>query len=273
MRRAIWAALLALALGGAGCRGVDYFADKPPLEIAEMVEVHLADLGPGEAAYSAPAINARRSYRLHGRKDLDSGATTHEVRLAEVGSSEARFLDWARSSAAARVCGLRSARLAAGPEGSASEDTTFSTVDEQTSCYPREDCDTYERSYKKKYKDEDGNKKTKIVERVYRDCDRYWQCQSERIYDVALDDRALRQAAPLEGGLRVQLSWDCGGRGERADEVELPASYLQGYLLAVDGYPYTPLPSSASDAEEAAPLPFAEEFSPDADRPGRAAPR
>jgi hypothetical protein len=242
MRRAIWPVLLALAFGAGGCRGVDYFADKPPLEIAEMVEVHLADLGPGEAAYSAPVIDARRSYRLHGQKDLDSGATTHELRLAESGSNEARFLDSARAGAAARVCALRGARLAAGPEGSPAADATFRTVDERTSCYPRQDCDTYERSYKKKSKDEDGNKKTKIVERIYRDCDDYWYCQRERIYDVALDDRALREAAPLEDGMSVQLRWDCGRRGERADEVELPASYVQGYLLAVDGYPYTPLP-------------------------------
>jgi hypothetical protein len=244
MRRTHWPILLApvLALGSAGCRGVDYYADKPPLEIAEMVEVELADLGPGEVGYSAPTINARRSYRLHGRKDLDSGATSHQLRLAEVGSDEARFVDWARSGAAARVCGLRSARLAAGPEGSPAEDATFRTVDERTSCYPRQDCDTYERTYKKKSKDKDGNKTTKIIERVYQECDDYWQCQSERIYDVAIDDGTLRQAGPMPDGMSVQLSWDCGGRGERADSLELPSSYVEGYLLAVDGYPYTPIP-------------------------------
>jgi hypothetical protein len=52
----------------------------------------------------------------------------------------------------------------------------------------------------------------------------------------------LRTASPLEGGMSVQLRWDCGRLGEHADDLELPASYLQGYLLAVDGYPYTPLP-------------------------------
>ena len=37
--------------------------------------------------------------------------------------------------------------------------------------------------------------------------------------------------------MAVDLSWDCGRRGGDADRIELPASYLQGYLLAVDGYP------------------------------------
>jgi hypothetical protein len=46
--------------------------------------------------------------------------------------------------------------------------------------------------------------------------------------------------------MSVQLRWDCGRRGEYSDTVELPASYLQGYLLAVDGYPYTPGPGDAA---------------------------
>jgi len=245
MKRAYWPILLALTLAlgsGAGCRGPGYYADKSPLDIAEMVDVHLADLGPGEAGYTAPAISGRRSYRLAGRKDLDTGRITHKLRLAESGSGEERYLDWARAAAAARVCALRDARLAAGLEGSPAEETSFMLVDEQASCYPRQDCETYERSYKKKYKDKDGNKKTKIVERVFRDCEDYWRCESERLYEVAIDDRSLRNASPLEDGMDVQLRWDCGRFGEHADELELPASYLQGYLLAVDGYPYTPLP-------------------------------
>jgi hypothetical protein len=244
MTRAHWPILLAaaLALGsGTGCRGPGYYADKPPLEIAEMVDVHLADLGPGEAGYTAPTISARRSYRLAGRKDLDTGRVTHNLRLAETGGGEERYLDWARNSAEARVCTLKDARLMAGLEGSPAEETTFRLVDEQASCHPREECETYERSYKKKQKDEDGNKKTKIVKRVFRDCEEYWRCQSERLYEVAIDDRSLREASPLEGGMSVQLRWDCGRLGEYADALELPASYLQGYLLAVDGYPYTPL--------------------------------
>jgi hypothetical protein len=243
MTRAFWTVLLALALGGAaGCRGPGYYADKPPLEIAEMVDVRLADLGPGEAGYTAPAISAGRSYRLAGRKDLDTGQITHQLRLAEVGSGEERFLEWARTAAAARVCALKDARLMAGLEGSRAAETSFQLVDERASCYPREDCDTYERSYKKKYKDKDGNRKTKIVERVFRDCDDSWHCQSERVYEVAIDDRSLRDASPLESGMSVQLRWDCGRLGERGDDLALPASYLQGYLLAVDGYPHTPLP-------------------------------
>ena len=47
MTRAIGPILL-LALGAAGCRGVDYYADKPPLEIAEMVDVRLeGEIGRG----------------------------------------------------------------------------------------------------------------------------------------------------------------------------------------------------------------------------------
>jgi hypothetical protein len=97
MRRVYWPILLASTLAlssGAGCRGPGYYADKSPLDIAEMVDVHLADLGPGEAGYTAPIISARRSYRLAGRKDLDSGQITHKLRLAETGSGEERYLDW-----------------------------------------------------------------------------------------------------------------------------------------------------------------------------------
>ena len=244
MRRAIGPILL-LALGAAGCRGVDYYADKPPLEIAEMVDVQHAGEGSGEVRYSAPTIAARRSYRLAGRRDLDSGAITHELRLTEAGSSEARFLEWARAGAAARVCALRGARLAGASDGSPAAETTFGLVDRQTSCYPREDCDTYVRTYKKRYRDKDGDKRTRLVERVYRDCDESWRCQSERLYEVAIDDGALRQASPLGAGMAVELSWDCGRGGGHADTIELPASYLQGYLLAVDGYPYTPRPAPA----------------------------
>ena len=202
-----------------------------------MVDVELASLGPGEAGYSAPRISDGRSYRLSGRKDLDTGQVIHKLRLAEVGSGEERFLDWARSAAAARVCALEDASLAAGAEGSQAKPTSFMLVDRQASCYPREDCDTYERTYKKKYRDKHGDKRTKIVEQVFRDCDRYWRCESERLYEVAIDDRSLRDASPLPDGMSVQLRWDCGRRGEYDDALELPASYLQGYLLAVDGYP------------------------------------
>ena len=245
MTCAHWPILLAAALAlssGTGCRGPGYYADKPPLEIAEMVDVHLADLGPGEAGYTAPTISADRSYRLAGRKNLDTGQLIHKLRLAETGSGEERYLEWARAAAAARVCALTDARLAAGLEGSPAEQTSFMLVDERASCYPREECETYERTYKKKYKDEDGDTQTRLVERVFRDCEDYWRCQSERLYEVAIDDRSLRNASPLPNGMSVQLRWDCGRFGEHADDLELPASYLQGYLLAVDGYPYTPLP-------------------------------
>ena len=63
MRRALWPLLVALTLGG-GCRGPGWYADKSPLEIAEMVEVELTSLGPGEAGYSAPEIAGDRRYRL-----------------------------------------------------------------------------------------------------------------------------------------------------------------------------------------------------------------
>ena len=247
MKRAIWPLLIALMLGGgAGCRGPGYYADKSPLEIAEMVDVELERLGPGEAGYRAPAITGRRSYRLAGRKDLDTGQTIHKLRLAEASSSEERYLGWARSRAAARVCALQEARVTAGLEGSPAEKTAFTLVDQQSSCYPRRDCDTRTRTYTRKYRDKDGNRKTKVVERVFRDCDEYWRCQSERLYEVAIDDRSLRDASPLPDGMSVQLRWDCGRFGERADALELPAAYLQGYLLAVDGYPYAPLPGTTT---------------------------
>jgi hypothetical protein len=247
MKRAIWPVLAALALGSAaGCQGPGYYADKSPLEIAEMVDVELASLGPGEAGYRAPTIAARRNYRLVGRKDLDRGETVHKLRLTEAGSGEDRYLNWARAAAARRICALEEASVAAGVDGSPAEPTSFMLVDQRASCYPREDCDTDVDLVRKKYRDEDGNKKTKFVERVVRDCDEYWRCQSERLYEVAIDDRALRAASPLPGGMSVRLRWDCGRLGGHADALELPASYLQGYLLAVDGYPYTPLPEEAT---------------------------
>jgi hypothetical protein len=45
--------------------------------------------------------------------------------------------------------------------------------------------------------------------------------------------------------MAVELSWDCGRRGGHADTIELPASYLQGYLLAVDGHLYNQRPAPA----------------------------
>ena len=246
MKRALWPLLAALALGSGGCRGPGYYEDKSPLEIAEMVDVELASLGPGEAGYRAPTIAARRDYRLIGRKDLDRGQTVHKLRLTEAGSGEDRHLDWARAAAARRVCALEEASLAAGPEGSPAEPTSFMLVDQQASCYPREECDTDVDRFKKKVRDEDGNKKTKVVERVVRDCDDYWRCQSERLYEVAIADQSLRAASPLPDGMSVRLRWDCGRLGEQDDALELPASYLQGYLLAVDGYPYAPLPEEAA---------------------------
>ena len=137
MKRAIWPLLMALALGGgAGCRGPGYYADKSPLEIAEMVDVELASLGPGEAGYRAPAIATDRSYRLVGRKNLDRGQILHKLRLTEAGSAEDRHADWARAAAAARVCALRDASLAAGPEGNPAEPTSFMLVDRAGALLP-----------------------------------------------------------------------------------------------------------------------------------------
>jgi hypothetical protein len=66
-----------LVVTAGACRGPDYYASMAPTEIAEMVQVRLADLGPGEAGYLAPIITGTRSDRLYGRKDLDNGRTTH----------------------------------------------------------------------------------------------------------------------------------------------------------------------------------------------------
>jgi hypothetical protein len=243
MKRALWPLLMALALGGgAGCRGPGWYADKSPLEIAEMVDVELERLGPGEAGYSAPVIASSRRYRLSGRKDLDSGQSRHALRLSEFGSAEERSSDWSRATAERRACRLQDAAIAGSLAGGRSADTTFATLDQQTSCTPYRDCETYERTYKKRYKDKDGDRKTKLVERVFRECRDIWRCQSERRYDVTVGDRALRQASALPDGMQVELRWDCAGRGEPREVIELPAAYLQGYLLAVDGYPYAPRP-------------------------------
>ena len=238
MKRALWPLLIPLALGGAGCRGPGYYADKSPLEIAEMVDVELANLGPGEAGYSAPVISSGRSYRLSGRKNLDSGQTRHELHLSEFGSAEDRSSDWARSSADRRTCRLQHANLEGDPSGAMS----FATIDHQTSCTPYRDCETTERTYKKRYKDDDGDKKTKLVEEVVRDCRDAWRCQSERRYDVDLTEPALRAASALPDGMQIALQWDCPNAGEHNEVLELPGAYVQGYLLAVDGYPHSPVP-------------------------------
>jgi hypothetical protein len=239
MKRALWPLLATLALG-AGCRGPGWYADKSPLDIAEMVEVELASLGPGEAGYRAPEIAGDRRYHLAGRKDLDSGETRHALRLSEFGSAEDRYHDWAEASAEGRTCRLRDA-------GGPAQHMTFATIDHRTSCTPYQDCETYERYYKKKYKDDDGNKKTKIVERTFRDCRDLWRCQSERRYEVKIDDRTLREAVALPDGMQVELGWDCGGKGLHREVLELPASYVQGYLLAIEGHPLAPRPKEASE--------------------------
>jgi hypothetical protein len=241
MKPALWPLLIALALGGAaGCRGPGWYADKSPLEIAEMVEVERADLGPGTAGYQAPEISASHRYSLSGRKDLESGQTSHALRLTEFGSAEDRSSAWARAAAERRACRLQDAQLAGHP----AEETTFATIDQHTSCTPYQDCETYERTYKKRYKDDDGDRKTKLVERVVRECRENWRCQSERRYEISLPDPALRAARALPDGLQVALSWDCEGRGEPREVLELPPAYLQGYLLAVDGGPDAPLTKS-----------------------------
>jgi hypothetical protein len=240
MRARLLIAPIALLAAAGGCRGPGYYAAKAPTEIAEMVQVHLADLGPSEAGYSAPTIAGARSYHLSGRKDLDSGRTTHVLSLEETASGEGRFRDWARSDAAARVCALSSARLAAGPEGSPAIPTTFELADQSSSCYPAEDCERYPEIHVEKYKDDDGQtRKRKVREWVQR-CKDYWRCRSERIYRIAIDDRSLRGARYLPEGMSVELGWTCALWGEEAERLELPASYLDGYLLAVDGYPYAP---------------------------------
>jgi hypothetical protein len=45
--------------------------------------------------------------------------------------------------------------------------------------------------------------------------------------------------------MSVELGWSCGGSDLDQERLELPASYLDGYLLAVDGYTYAPAPSEA----------------------------
>ena len=130
--------------------------------------------------------------------------------------------------------------------GGAAQDLPFATIDHRTSCTPYQDCDTYERSYKKKYRDDDGEKRTKIVERTYRDCDDLWRCQSERRYEVEVDDRcAARRRARCRKACRSSSAGTAAARAGIADTLELPAAYLQGYLLAVDGYPHTPRPAPA----------------------------
>jgi hypothetical protein len=237
MQRALCLLIVALALGG-GCRGPDWYADKSPLDIAEMVEVELASLGPGEAGYVAPEIAGDRRYHLSGRKDLEGGTTRHALRVSEFGSAEDRYQNAAEADALRRTCRLSDA------SGTA-QTLSFATVDHRTSCTPYQDCDTEERSYKKKYRDDDGDTKTKIVERIYRECHDRWRCQSERRYDVKLDDPALRAASTLPDGLRVELGWECGGQGVHREVLDLPAAYVQGYLLAVDGYPQAAAPATA----------------------------
>ena len=238
------APVVLLAMAGGGCRGPGYYADKPPTEIAEMVEVHLADLGPGEAGYTAPTITGARSYRLSGRKDLDSGETTHVLSLEESASGEDRFRSWARREAEARVCTLASARLAAGPEGSPAEAAAFELADQSASCRPAEDCKPYPEIYVEKYKDDDGHTQKRPVREWVRRCEDFWRCSSERTYRVTVADRSLRAARYLPEGMTVELGWTCGRSGGQAERLELPASYVEGYLLAVDGYPYAPTPTA-----------------------------
>ncbi len=241
--RLLIAPSLLLAIG-VGCRGPAWYAGKPPTEIAEMVQVHLADLGPGEAGYSAPTITGARSYRLDGRKDLDSGLTTHVLRVLETASGEDRFRSFARSAAAARVCALTGARLAAGPEGSPAQAATFELADQSADCYPAEDCESSPETFKERYQDENGDTKKRTVRRWVRRCEEFWRCQSERSYEVAIDDRSLRAARYLPEGMSVELGWTCGRADAHAaahvERLELPASYVDGYLLAVEGYPLAP---------------------------------
>jgi len=229
------ALLLPIALA-AGCRGPDWYADQSPLEIAQMVEVERVALGPDEAGYRAPEmIAASRRYRLSGRKNLASGQASHTLRLSEFGSAEDRSRSWALEAAERGACRLLDARLAGGQADHPPEQTTFATVDQHTSCTPYQDCETYERTYKKRYKDDDGDKQTKIVEEVVRECQDRWRCQTERRYEVSLNEKALREASLLPDGMQVALKWDCERRGEPQETLALPPAYLQGYLLAVDG--------------------------------------
>ena len=243
--RILIAPILLLAIG-AGCRGPAWYAAKPPTEIAGMVQLRLADRDPAEAGYIAPTITGARSYRLSGRKDLDSGRTTHALRVEEIATGEDRFRSWARSAAAARICALTSARLAAGPGGSPAQTAaTFELADQSASCYPAEDCETYPAIYEEKYRDEDGDTRKRTVRRWVRRCEDFWRCRSLRSYRVAVDDRSLRAARWLPEGMSVELGWTCGRAGDHAERLELPASYLEGYLLAVDGDPFAPNASSS----------------------------
>jgi hypothetical protein len=239
MRTCLLIVPIALAAAG-GCRGPGYYADKAPTEIAEMVQVHLADRGPGEAGYSAPTISGARSYHLSGRKDLDSGQTTHVLNFEETASGEGPFREWARSDLSRQVCTLTRARLAAGPEGSPASPTTFDLADQSASCHQVEDCKPYQETYVEKYKDDDGHTQKRKVREWVRRCKEYWSCRSERIYRIAIDDRSLRGARYLPDGMSVELGWTCGPGDEQTERLELPANYLDGYLLAVDGYPYAP---------------------------------
>lgn len=227
MTRLLGPLLIVLA---AGCRGPDWYADKSPAEIAGMVEVERVALGPDEAGYRAPEIAASHRYRLSGRKNLNSGQSSHTLRLSEFGSAEDRSSAQARAAAEERACRLLDARLAGAQADHPPEETTFATVDRQTSCTPYQDCETYEETYR----DDDGDKKTKPAQRVVRECREHWRCESERRYEVSLRANALREASALPDGMQVALKWDCERRGEPEEVLTLPPVYLQGYLLAVD---------------------------------------
>jgi hypothetical protein len=154
--RSLIAPVVLVAIAG-GCRGPDYYASKAPTEIAEMVQVRLADLGPGEAGYLAPTITGTRSYRLYGSKNLDNGRTTHVLSVDESAMGEHQSLAWARSEAAREVCALSSARLLAGPEGSPGDAATFELADQSISCEPARYCEPVQEVYIEKYKDEHGH--------------------------------------------------------------------------------------------------------------------
>jgi hypothetical protein len=240
--RSLIAPVVLVVIAG-GCRGPGYYASKAPIEIAEMVQVRLADLGPGEVGYLAPTITGTRSYHLYGSKDLDNRQTTHVLALEETGSGEDRFRGWALSEAAAGVCALSSARLAAGTEGSPAKPTTFDLADQSSSCQPAEDCRRYPDVFVQKYKDDEGHTQKRTVQGWVRRCVDFWRCRSERVYRVAIEDRTLRAARYLPEGMTVELDWSCGRSGQHAERLALPASYLDGYLLAVDGYSYAPAPA------------------------------
>jgi hypothetical protein len=242
--RSLIAPVVLVVIAG-GCRGPDYYASKAPTEIAEMVQVRLADLGPGEAGYLAPTITGTRSYRLYGSKNLDNGRTTHVLSVDESAMGEHQSLAWARSEAAREVCALSSARLLAGPEGSPGEAATFELADQSISCEPARYCEPVQEVYIEKYKDEHGHTQRRKLYTTVQRCNDFWRCHSERIYRVAVRDRTLRDARYLPEGMSVELGWSCGGSDLDQERLELPASYLDGYLLAVDGYTYAPAPSEA----------------------------